>query len=286
MHDTNRSKLAENIQQLRLQKGMTQATLAHAVGVTPQAVSKWEHGCFPDAEILPRISDALGVSIDDLYGRKINTSKDIVHIITETIQSVSVGERMKTADSLIWACILGVSGNNSFSEAFHQLDDFSAGTDGDYLMRSLQKTGLIIGDLTSNHHYFMLAPQQEDSYQERIPKLIEAEQFFRMLADPDTLSIIYYFFHRQQGAVVTEQAIATGCRLSSAKVDHAIQSLLKYGIIQETAIEGDQVSLRAFHMEQAELLIGMLLIAKNIIANDRCIINGVIDSSGPADPIL
>ena len=52
------------------QKGITQEQLGNLVGVTCQAVSKWERGGVPDAELLPSQSRALAVSIDTLFGPK------------------------------------------------------------------------------------------------------------------------------------------------------------------------------------------------------------------------
>ena len=62
--------LGRNIAALRKAKGMTQDALANQLGVTFQAVSKWETGLScPDITILPDLSDLLGVSIDALFGR-------------------------------------------------------------------------------------------------------------------------------------------------------------------------------------------------------------------------
>ena len=62
--------LGKNISALRKAKGMTQDALANQLGVTFQAVSKWETGqSCPDITMLPELSDLLGVSIDELFGR-------------------------------------------------------------------------------------------------------------------------------------------------------------------------------------------------------------------------
>ena len=62
-------KIHERIRELRKEKGITQETLARAVGVTNQAVSKWEQGkCCPDIQYLPELADYFSVSIDDLFG--------------------------------------------------------------------------------------------------------------------------------------------------------------------------------------------------------------------------
>lgn len=64
-------RINENIARLRKEKGVTQEELAVALGVSNQAVSKWEAGkCCPDIEILPELARYFRVSIDELIGYK------------------------------------------------------------------------------------------------------------------------------------------------------------------------------------------------------------------------
>lgn len=58
------------LQTLRKEKKVTQEQLAGYLGVSPQAVSKWENGSYPEGDLLPRIADYFSVSIDYLYGRE------------------------------------------------------------------------------------------------------------------------------------------------------------------------------------------------------------------------
>ncbi len=62
------SRLGENIAYLRRMTGMTQETLAYRLGVSSQAVSKWERqlSC-PDVALLPAMADAFDVTIDELF---------------------------------------------------------------------------------------------------------------------------------------------------------------------------------------------------------------------------
>ena len=62
--------LGARICALRKAQCMTQEQLAEKLGVTFQAVSKWENeiAC-PDVLLLPAIADIFGVSIDELFGR-------------------------------------------------------------------------------------------------------------------------------------------------------------------------------------------------------------------------
>ena len=65
----NNETIGKRIQAIRKERGLTQKQLAEQLGVTPQAVSKWEtdESC-PDISILPVLANALGVSTDELLG--------------------------------------------------------------------------------------------------------------------------------------------------------------------------------------------------------------------------
>lgn len=65
----NTIKIQEQITFLRKQKGLTQEELAKALGVTNQAVSKWESGqCCPDIQLLPNLAKLFEVTVDELLG--------------------------------------------------------------------------------------------------------------------------------------------------------------------------------------------------------------------------
>ena len=68
--------LGERIADLRRERGITQENLAGTIGVSPQAISKWENNAtMPDITLLPIIADTLGVTIDELFGYTINNGK-------------------------------------------------------------------------------------------------------------------------------------------------------------------------------------------------------------------
>ena len=63
----NKIKIGEKIRLLRKKNDVTQDKLAYHLGVTPQAVSRWESGiCYPDMNYLPAIADYFSVTIDEL----------------------------------------------------------------------------------------------------------------------------------------------------------------------------------------------------------------------------
>ncbi len=62
-------ELTNKIRSLRTSRGITQEALASAMGVSAQAVSKWERGTtMPDVSVLPELAVYFGVSLDELFG--------------------------------------------------------------------------------------------------------------------------------------------------------------------------------------------------------------------------
>ena len=79
------------IMRLRKDRGLTQEQLANELGISYQAVSKWETGnSCPDLTALPLLADLFGVSIDALFGR------------TETETAPVTAAPESAADALPW----------------------------------------------------------------------------------------------------------------------------------------------------------------------------------------
>jgi len=61
-------KIGSKIKELRAKHDVTQEKFAEYLGVTPQAVSRWENGtCYPDVELFLPISNFFGITIDELF---------------------------------------------------------------------------------------------------------------------------------------------------------------------------------------------------------------------------
>lgn len=79
MENTN-IVLAGNIQKYRKKCSLTQEALAEKLGVTFQAVSKWENArSAPDITLLPALADLFGCYIDELFSREVRTERHFDH---------------------------------------------------------------------------------------------------------------------------------------------------------------------------------------------------------------
>lgn len=82
--------IGNRISKYRKEKGMTQEDLANKLGVSSQAVSKWENDAScPDIGLLPQLCSLLGISADELLSGK-----------KEEVKLVPVEQR-KSLDELV-----------------------------------------------------------------------------------------------------------------------------------------------------------------------------------------
>ncbi len=97
-------KLGTKIKTLRLGASMTQEQLANRLGVSPQAVSKWESGTnMPDIQMLPELSVIFGVTIDALFDMADESRMDRIRNMIDMVQFVGE-EDFKNAEVYLKEC--------------------------------------------------------------------------------------------------------------------------------------------------------------------------------------
>ena len=93
--------IGEKINTLRKQRNMTQDELAEKMGVSSQAVSKWEKDLsIPDLPVLLELSDFFHISLDDLVKEK-----------EESVQLVPEGQRKDINEMLLRVNVHTVKGD-------------------------------------------------------------------------------------------------------------------------------------------------------------------------------
>ena len=114
-------KLGEKIKTLRKQKNISQEVLAQYLGVTFQAVSKWENGTtMPDVATIPAIASFFGVTTDELFDFNLyETQKQVEAIVDEhsrywhtdkpkAEQIIRDGLKKYPGNDILLNCLIGV----------------------------------------------------------------------------------------------------------------------------------------------------------------------------------
>ena len=105
--------LSENIVALRKKQGMSQQSLAGAVFVTRQTISKWEKNLsVPDADALLRLADALDTTVQVLLGQSEETEaappSDIAATLSRINDQLAIQNRRRARIWKIAALIFGL----------------------------------------------------------------------------------------------------------------------------------------------------------------------------------
>ena len=96
--------IGKRIAALRREKELKQDELAEKLGVSPQAVSKWENDqTCPDISLLPLLAKTLGVSVDELLSGKEESAP--------AVQIIPVSER-KDINDMMLRILVKAHGNN------------------------------------------------------------------------------------------------------------------------------------------------------------------------------
>ena len=83
--------VGENIRRYRKSRGMTQAQLAEAVGLTEGAVRHYESGIRAvKPELLESIADTLGVSVNALKDYGVETAGDLMSLLVRLEDSFGI----------------------------------------------------------------------------------------------------------------------------------------------------------------------------------------------------
>lgn len=157
----NTEKIAEQISGLRKAKGLTQNELGERVGVSFQAVSKWERGeTLPDISVLPDLAKVLETSIDNIllggekqieYKGKISVSD----MKTGLDSLKKMGERLGKDNLIYRLAIKGINTemNVDIEEAFTDDYVFEAFLAEAIIQNLMQGMYVDVSDIKNNFKY-------------------------------------------------------------------------------------------------------------------------------------
>lgn len=93
----NQEKIGKFILKLRLEKNMTQQDLAHKLGVTDRAISKWENGRgLPDLSLIKPLCDELNITVNDfISGERVDKEKYQEKVDENILNSIEYSKKNK-----------------------------------------------------------------------------------------------------------------------------------------------------------------------------------------------
>ncbi len=225
MEINNKTIFSTNLKTLRKKQDVTQEQLANYLGVSPQAVSKWENGNYPEGDLLPKISDYFGVSISFLYGQekqKVSIEQELLDLFQGIAQKhIDDGkpgnynpEYFDKMLDIIWAFQIGAWKNNK--EYYKKvIPDKSART----ASVITDDAGFGFFNLNLDNQFYTLGRDTKEGFFENLKEIDDAREMFEVLGKEGAIRIIYYLLALNGNEYVTIATIAqdTGLDIERCK---------------------------------------------------------------------
>lgn len=217
------------LQKLRKEHGVTQDTLAAHLGVSPQAVSKWENGSYPDGDLLPKIADFFGVSIDYLYGRAKEDTSTVQKIIDElqnivTDSDSSKEEFFEQALNYAWAIQHAAWASTRSYYDRPELDEKDTVT----VSEISSKAGFTYMRLNKNLEYYFLVKQPKEGLANYLKVTDKAAELFAFLGDKTNLKILQYMLTLKWQEAVRAKTVAKLLDIPVEKAEKSLDFLCKF----------------------------------------------------------
>ena len=269
--------LSERIVELRKERGLTQEQLGQLVGVSAQAVSKWEKGGAPDVELLPALADRLEVSIDALFGREGGETEDITQAAHRWMRTIPAGQRLDRLCRLIWDILRRIIQSEIYSDAS---DDIEDALDIKYLKRAEMtfsmngeklktlpraritlEEGIVMNLHADDFSFVTIWPEPEAGYEAFFAKNAVYRRLFETLSRPKCLELLEYLCSKPARYYVAE-AVAKPLGLDLAEAEQLLNALKEIHLLHSLDLELENGVVKAYMTTYADAFIPFLYTAR------------------------
>ena len=214
---------AERIRSTRIDLGLTQEELGKAVGVSGQAVSKWESmNALPDPKLLPALADALGTTIDALFGHEKHSKETLYGELLEYLGNNTESDTDRKLFDVLTAAVL-------ISEGTEADEQTSSESDGQivHIIDRNTANGLLC---TSDEFPYLAMTLEPTKGWSSVLCTSEISEYLAMMADPDVLKCVLWLLG-QEPKLIESVLIPAKCGADASRADEIAEKLVKLGAI-------------------------------------------------------
>ena len=231
----NINTIGATIARLRRERQIKQEELANFVGVSVQAVSKWENGGMPDTDLLPKIADFFHISIDALFARDMIATGSLWNTLFETVHSVPMEERMEKVLDICALFVHALSTDDPNAEP----EDFTLDEDATALLFSVRNgSGVSTVHKSRNSSYFLHLPPFADT-DKALFRNKDYPALFRDLADEPFFDAVRFLMTRESRRSFTPKLLTRQLGFSEETAENVLNKLLSYHLLEKEIIEMD-----------------------------------------------
>ncbi len=262
--------IGERISDLRRNRGLTQEQLGDAVGVSAQAVSKWENGGTPDVMLLPILADKLGVTIDELFGRSAHDSKPISDTIRDYLSSIPGDKRLYELFSLSLAMFSGLEPMADFiddaDKTVFQIRpsayaNVGFGDDISWLRTLVaDDSGIMLSVFAEDCPMTLILPEPECGYKHNLATEEEYTRLFAALGRKNAMKVVLWLASGDSinGTYIHSSTVSQGVGIPQDEAEEILSDLESSGLLGAMSIEYESKTIRAYSLNDCCGLVAFL----------------------------
>ena len=262
--------LSDRIAELRKERGLTQEQLGQLVGVSAQAVSKWEKGGAPDVELLPALADRLGVTIDTLFGRSQEEIEDMPQMLTRWLEAIPAERRPDQLFHLLATTFTSLTtmGHDFYVDVSGTVlpscytPDHSWLRSGLYLINTI---GMLIP--SEDFPLYMLLPEPAEGYASQLASDEEYRRLFSALSMEGSLELLRYLYGQKE-AFYSVPALANRAGLPLEQVSLVVEALTQCNLLRRRSIELEEGSTDVYVIHDNLSFVPFLYLARWLMEKD------------------
>ncbi|MBQ7392139.1 MAG: helix-turn-helix transcriptional regulator [Clostridia bacterium] len=253
--------LSANIKRLRQEKNLTQEQLAAKLGVSAQAVSKWETSeTYPDGTLLVPLAQELDVSLDVLFDNNLISMADVSSRIMSLIYNTKAKERFHLARDICWQIERGLFNCCMEIEKGYDPSDIKNTKSASYILENEGFTMVSNG----KEPFFAVFPQPEGGFGHFLEDKEELRKIFVALSHKDTMNALIHLYQKDRDYVFESSVLAKECEIGNDQIDTVLENLrmLKAVWRKEVTINGKKRML--YYSRQSHILVAVFLMTREI----------------------
>lgn len=257
--------LSQNIKRLRLEKEMTQEQLAARLGVSAQAVSKWETSeTYPDGALLVPIANTLDVSLDVLFDNQAYSMKDISTRIRNLIADTPKGKQFHLIRDICWQIEKGMFNGCMEIEDGYSPDEINTQTRSSYILNDYGFTHVSNGRAP----FFSVFPEYGNNLSDVIGDGENIRKIFASMASPETMRALLFLFKKEANYVFEAEVLSKFCEIPLACLDDVINNLVTLHVVYKNDLEIDEKTCTLYYSRSHHLIIALMLFAHELNYRD------------------
>lgn len=270
--------LGEMIAKYRKEARLTQEELGKMVGVSTQAVSRWECGGTPDVELLPVIADCLHVSIDALFGRNGGEAVDVKGLVYRKIRNAPQEKCMDLLLEYVWAMQQAAQINYmpEIEPAYTMMPVEAVDRSKEESPQLIPSSILLCDErccmlhgLVKDKRFAAIIPEPEGGFETTLKHPEEYVKLFMLLAKPHYLDMLIDINCRKPKEYFTVRSAAARLQISEKEAGTILEELNHYMMIDSMEVADESGTVKIYNLSSDISLYAFLFFCENVMRSSE-----------------